>query len=130
MFRWYRDAVECYAYLEDVQLEPGAPEYSYFEAIRWSRWFTRGWTLQELLAPSALLFLDHDWSEIGTKSSLNRTISAITGIPRSVLLLEKGFESFSVAQRMSWAARRATTRVEDLVYCLLGLFDISMPCIR
>jgi len=91
-----------------------------------SRWFTRGWTLQELIAPSVVVFLDANWQELGTKSSLQAELSKITGIPEKVLLgCDPSTES--IAQRMSWASKRQTSRVEDKAYCLLGLFGINMP---
>jgi hypothetical protein len=92
------------------------------------RWFTRGWTLQELIAPSIVIFLDKEWHEIGTKSSLQRMISEVTSIPANILL-EGRPEYASIAQRMSWASRRETTRDEDLAYCLMGIFGINMPMI-
>ena len=133
MFRWYREAVECYAYLVDVR----SIESTYdtdngqlFYLFEDSRWFTRGWTLQELLAPSTVLFFNSDWQELGTRASLHSEISRCTGIPSSVLLPNnKGIGSFSVAQRMSWAAKRQTARLEDIAYCLLGIFDVSMPLV-
>jgi hypothetical protein len=127
MYRWYQESRVCYAYLADVP--PNAvdhrtgtigPEFSK------SRWFTRGWTLQELIAPSTVIFLDQKWQEIGTKSSLQRMISEITNIPTDILL-GADLEGASVAQRMSWASKRKTTRVEDLAYCLMGIFGINMP---
>ncbi|KAK3301726.1 heterokaryon incompatibility protein-domain-containing protein [Chaetomium strumarium] len=124
MFQWYRDAAICYAYLSDVRvLEDPAGEMPAFSA---SRWFTRGWTLQELLAPTELVFFASDWTEIGTKSSLARTVSRITRIDEKIL---KGgdWSGYSVAQKMSWAAGRQTTRPEDEAYCLMGLFDVNMP---
>src|SRR5580700_5948612 len=127
MYRWYQDSGVCYAYLADVppnavDHRTGAisPEFSK------SRWFTRGWTLQELIAPSTVIFLDQKWQEIGTKSSLQRMISKITKIPTEILL-GADLEGASVAQRMSWASKRKTTRVEDLAYCLMGMFGINMP---
>jgi len=127
MYNWYRGAAVCYAYLNDVSLntlDPGTqverPGFSR------SRWFTRGWTLQELLSPLIVIFLDNEWQEIGTKLSLATEISGITGIPASILLGEN-LESTSIAQRMSWASKRKTTRVEDQAYCLLGIFGINMP---
>ncbi|KAF2489819.1 hypothetical protein BU16DRAFT_566919 [Lophium mytilinum] len=89
-------------------------------------WFTRGWTLQELIAPSSVVFYDEKWEELGTKATLKEPISQITGIPCDVLLGVQSSES-SIAQIMSWAANRQTTRQEDLAYCLLGLFDVHMP---
>ena len=91
-----------------------------------SRWFTRGWTLQELIAPSTVVILDQKWQEMGTKSSLQGMISEITGIPTNILL-GGDLERASVAQKMSWASKRETTRVEDLAYCLMGIFGIHMP---
>jgi ankyrin repeat protein len=127
MYRWYNEAEECYAYLADVPHSPvdqvtgvTGPEF------RESRWFTRGWTLQELIAPVSVIFLDGEWQGIGTKSSLQREISEITGIPGNFLLGDD-LRHASIAQRMSWASRRETTRTEDLAYCLMGLFGIYMP---
>jgi hypothetical protein len=98
------------------------------EEVVKSRWFTRGWTLQELLAPLSIIFFNKDWKELGTKASLAKEISTITGIPRVVLLMNSK-EEFSVAQIMSWAAKRETTREEDMAYSLLGLFGVNMPMI-
>jgi hypothetical protein len=121
MFRWYQDAQVCYAYLSDVPEGDGDPSAA-GSAFRKSKWFTRGWTLQELLAPSRVVFYDHNWIEIGTKSSLYKLITAITGIKP----LFK-YEHASIAQKMSWASRRETTREEDMAYCLMGLFGVNMP---
>lgn len=93
-----------------------------------SRWFTRGWTLQELIAPPMVEFYAHDWREIGTKFSLRKVISTVTGIDMRVL---EGADPATchVAERMSWAANRQTTRIEDAAYCLLGIFKVHMPLI-
>ena len=88
-----------------------------------SQWFKRGWTLQELLAPEIVIFFNCFWVELGTKETLAQTISDITRIDFDVY--ESG--DASVAQKMSWAARRKTTRVEDKAYCLMGLFGVNMP---
>ncbi|KAF2191875.1 hypothetical protein K469DRAFT_344388 [Zopfia rhizophila CBS 207.26] len=121
MYRWYEEAEECYAYLTDVPRGTGAGD-----EFRKSKWFTRGWTLQELIAPSSVIFLDSEWQKIGDKSDLQQLISEITGIPGNFLLGDDlGYAS--VAQRMSWAAKRKTTRIEDLAYCLMGIFGIYMP---
>jgi hypothetical protein len=128
MFRWYEEAQVCYAYLSDVPhpykaYEPD--EDRYMTDFRESEWFTRGWTLQELLAPRTVVFYDKYWSEIGTRSSLENTIRSFTNINCEFT----EFKSASVAQKMSWAALRQTTRLEDVAYCLLGLFDINMTTI-
>ncbi|GAB1317176.1 hypothetical protein MFIFM68171_07386 [Madurella fahalii] len=117
MYHWYHEADVCYAYLADVSSIDDFPQ---------GRWFRRGWTLQELIAPLDVVFLDHQWREIGTKSSLRQQVSEITGIPVR-FLLGGDLDEASVAQRMSWASKRETTRVEDLAYCLMGIFNIHMP---
>ncbi|KAI0849025.1 HET-domain-containing protein [Daldinia vernicosa] len=119
MFAWYRDSSVCYAYLHDAQAET--------DTFAESRWFTRGWTLQELLAPSKVLFFDHGWTMLGDKSGLAEVISSITRIHIDALRDRSTMHSYSIAQRMSWAADRQTTRPEDIAYCLLGIFDINMP---
>src|SRR2546421_7751149 len=115
MYRWYHESGVCYAYLADVP--PNAVDDEFTK----SRWFTRGWTLQELIAPSTVIFLDQKWQKMGTKSSRQRIISDITGIPTNILL-GRDLERASVAQKLSWASKRETTRVEDTAYCLMGIF--------
>ena len=123
MYRWYREAAVCYVYLADVKSKSTTDE---FES---SQWFRRGWTLQELLAPSDVQFFNSDWALLGDRRSLTYSISNITGIPKGLL---NNFEPWSqgcVADVMSWAASRKTSRNEDRAYSLLGLFDIHMPII-
>ncbi|KAK3352175.1 hypothetical protein B0T25DRAFT_178857 [Lasiosphaeria hispida] len=122
MFEWYRKAHICYVYLADVVLS--SDESVTLQAFRASRWFTRGWTLQELLAPRHVLFYDKSWRLIGSKSELASIIQQITGIPTS-FLKGRSLKEASVAQRLSWAAHRETTRIEDQAYSLLGLFGIT-----
>lgn len=92
-----------------------------------SDWFTRGWTLQELLAPSTVIFCDRDWEILGTKTSLVTQIRQASGIPEPFLKGERQPQEASVAMRMSWISRRTTTKPEDIAYCLLGLFDVNLP---
>jgi hypothetical protein len=120
MYQWYSDAQVCYAYLSDVS--HSTEQDSKFSEFRRSKWFTRGWTLQELLAPSEVVFFDRVWVKLGTKASLEDTISDVTGITHMFR-----FGQASVAQKMSWASKRETTRIEDMAYCLLGIFDVHMP---
>lgn len=127
MFQWYKRAAVCYTYLSDV---PGDDDYRHpGSKFSSSRWFQRGWTLQELLAPKTLNFYNQEWGFIGTKADLFRPIEAITGISRSFLLGWEHLQQASIAQRMSWAAKRRTTRQEDTAYCLLGIFNVTMSMI-
>jgi hypothetical protein len=123
MYNWYKAAQICYVYLEDVKF--AAPAYDPTE-LKESRWFTRGWTLQELLAPSRVEFYSSSWFLIGSKTGLADLISDITRINTDVLLLGD-VNSSTVATRLSWASSRETTRVEDEAYCLMGIFDVNMP---
>ena len=119
MFRWYQNASACYAYLVDVDTLNPTWELQF----RNSRWFKRGWTLQELLAPSYVDFYDCEWRKIGSKDTLDDDILLATGIESDHLFNHR---IASTAQKMFWASERETTRTEDLSYCLLGLFDINM----
>ncbi|KAK0385736.1 hypothetical protein NLU13_6913 [Sarocladium strictum] len=129
MYTWYRDSEICYAFLADVPpLRLHGMEGDPFRAFRKSRWFTRGWTLQELLAPKRIDFFANTWTRIGNKSrSLMRVVHEITTIELSYLLGMKDVAMASVAKRMSWLSRRRTTRTEDIAYCMLGIFEINMP---
>ncbi|OAA63620.1 Heterokaryon incompatibility [Niveomyces insectorum RCEF 264] len=158
MFAWYRQADTCYAYLEDVvKADANQP-------LHRSRWFTRGWTLQELIAPPDVVFYDSAWKKLGQRNHMasQALLTEITGISGTVLnrtsleacsaaagqhahhrlrggrcvapgchgepdALGRILGDYSAAQKMSWLSRRTTTRVEDLAYCLLGLFDVNMP---
>ncbi|KAK5661794.1 hypothetical protein OQA88_9896 [Cercophora sp. LCS_1] len=124
MFSYYRDATVCYVYLADFATVTG--QQSGYGA---SRWFSRGWTLQELIAPQDLDFFDNNWKKFGSKLSMADSLSSITGIPSMVLSGRRVLSDCSVAMRMSWAASRQTTRAEDIAYCLLGIFDVHMPLI-
>ena len=130
MFRWYRDAAKCYVYLADVSRSADVNssqllmELSFLE----SRWFTRGWTLQELVAPASVEFFSKESEQLGNKRSLERHIHEITGIPIKALQ-GSPLSDFSVTERMLWAEKRETTRKEDKAYSLLGIFDVHMPLI-
>ena len=137
MYKWYHDAAICMVYLNDVPgLDELGKDQSHLQlvALQKSRWFTRGWTLQELIASHELLFFASDWSTIhhSTQSEHDNldwveTISQITQINSLILRDRDSLTSFCIAERISWAARRKTTRAEDIVYCLMGLFNINMP---
>jgi hypothetical protein len=121
MFRWYERAEVCYAYLSDVLSASEDPSRPYSQFSQ-SKWFTRGWTLQELLAPNYVDFFDQTWTWIGSKGSLDAVIRNTTSIADLI-----HYRRASVAQKMSWASYRETTRIEDMSYCLLGLFGVHMP---
>lgn len=150
MFRWYENAEMCYAYLSDARLEArkvkkflpagslgGSLSTSGRNSLEHSRWFRRGWTLQDLLAPREFIFFDKCWREFGTRHDLSEITQAVTSIDARLLRRDpeigepaprsERIANLSVATRMSWAAKRETTREEDLAYCLLGIFGINMP---
>jgi hypothetical protein len=143
MYRWYRKCEVCFAHLEDVSEEPKAmvtlvevdsepvtqlgsplPTRALFSE---ARWFTRGWTLQELIAPRTLYFYDSTWNKIEEKKELWKKISARTGIGSDVIHDQTYLDTKSIAQRMSWASGRETEKFEDLAYCLMGIFGVNMP---
>ncbi|KAH9915037.1 HET-domain-containing protein, partial [Epithele typhae] len=124
MFGWYRYASACYAFLHDVADTDDERERR--EQFRGSRWFTRVWTLQELLAPSVVIFFSAEWSVVGSKHTLASLLESVTGIDGGVLALEVPLEEVPVARRMSWAAGRETTREEDEAYALMGIFGVHM----
>ena len=157
MYNWYRQAAVCYVYMSDVLWDSDTSDMSEatMEQFKASAWFTRGWTLQELLAPDIVLFYDQGWRHMGTKDEFAEEISEVTEIDTQYLLPRpkgspaerepctkamecRGHAPFlkprvtgrwepSVATRMSWASKRRTSRIEDMAYCLLGIFDINMP---
>ena len=142
MFEWYSKADVCIVYLNDVDsvdvmnhehtTHRGKKHRSSMtgrEMFKKSVWFTRGWTLQELIAPRTLLFVTKDWEVIGTRLSLAELISSITGIDSEFLFVPGVFSRASVGQRLAWAAKRQTTCIEDRAYSLMGLFGINMAVI-
>jgi hypothetical protein len=128
MFRWYRDSEKCYVYLANVSVlndDNNRTERTWESAFRESRWFTRGWTLQELIAPKSVEFFSQEGEWLGNKITLEQQIHEITEIPTAAL---RGapLSDFSVEERLQWAEKRETKRKEDKAYCLLGIFDVSM----
>jgi hypothetical protein len=130
MYRWYSEAKICYAYLSDMDSSTGDDSEELLETgkddfPKESRWFTRGWTLQELLAPKRIIFFDSNWRKIGEKMTCYNAISSITGINEAVLDSSKiSNELYSTV--MFWASRRKTSRPEDIAYCLMGMFGVHM----
>lgn len=133
MFRWYQNAARCYVFLSDVSTESHGEDGQHSvptweAAFHASRWFTRGWTLQELLAPRSVEFFSQDGQRLGDKRSLEEYIHRITGIAIPALR-RNGLAQFSIKERFQWAKTRDTTREEDWAYCLQGIFGVSMPLI-
>jgi hypothetical protein len=133
MFRWYQRATKCYVYLSDVSVPKEVTDAEAFRisweyAFQSSSWFTRGWTLQELLAPPSVEFFSREGKRLGSRISLEQEIHEITGIPTEALRGQK-LTQFNVEERMSWAAGRTTTLKEDKVYCLLGIFGVFLSLI-
>lgn len=132
MYRWYQDAVKCYVYLPDVLYQKQDPG-SDADAVWWpsfqaSKWFTRGWTLQELLAPKIVEFFSSERALLGDKKTLARQIHKITNVPIDALH-SSSLAQFSVSERMRWAETRLTKKPEDRAYSLLGIFDVSISVI-
>jgi heterokaryon incompatibility protein (HET) len=126
MFRFYQGAERCYVYLSDVS---GHGTHAERESqFRKSRWFTRGWTLQELLAPKVVEFYSWNHDLLGDKGSLEQQIHEITGIATEALR-GHGLQYFSIQERFKWVEKRVTTKEEDLMYCLLGIFNVYLPLI-
>ena len=129
MYRWYANAKICYAYLHDVggsfPIEEDGEMYP--KSNGWPEWFSRGWTLQEMIAPRNLQFFNKDWQPIGDKKSLAQGLQWITEVPKHILADGLEGNRPCVAQIISWAACRTTTRVEDRAYSLMGLLDVNMP---
>ena len=128
MFLWYKKAAKCYVFLSDVSVS--TPEEALLQrrweaSFRKSQWFTRGWTLQELIAPRFAEFFSFEGHRLGDKESLEQMLHDITSIPVEALQ-NHTLDKFSVSERMQWASGRKTTEPEDSVYCLLGLLDIFM----
>lgn len=134
MYRWYENARVCYAYIEDSPTDQHEAN-SNLEAhpdtwtLQNARWATRGWTLQELIAPKEVRFYSKEWKFMGDKRdpSVHNTLMRATGIEAGVLLGQITVAEVSVANRMKWASKRLTTRPEDMAYCLMGLFGVNMP---
>ncbi|KUJ11854.1 HET-domain-containing protein [Mollisia scopiformis] len=128
MFKWYKDSAVCFVFLSDL-VPSASPMNEWGLDFQRCRWFTRGWTLQELIAPELVEFYDQNWNLRGDKSSSRSTLFDITGIDIEVLADSEKMATIPVAKRMSWASMRQTTRVEDTAYCLFGIFDVNLPLI-
>jgi len=124
MFQWYDDAAVCFAYISDLD-----PHVDFAEGFPRCNWLRRGWTLQELIAPRDVEFYDRAWNLQTTKAESVQVISEASGVDLGVLNNSDNLPRVAVGRRMSWASRRKTTRIEDLAYCLMGIFGIHMPMI-
>ena len=131
MYRWYENSRVCYVYLHDVPdlfpMERDKSRYQHPKSNGWPEWFSRGWTLQEMIASRDIWFFNKNWQRIGDKTTLAHTLSTITRVPQHILTRGLAGNRPCVAQIMSWAANRTTTRVEDRAYSLMGLLGVNMP---
>ncbi|OTB18808.1 hypothetical protein K445DRAFT_8829 [Daldinia sp. EC12] len=134
MFRWYQMSSVCYVYLSDVEVDERG--YVGSPVLEKSRWFRRGWTLQELLAPRRIIFFDRNWRAFGRLRCYDTALHlpdiiemlpSITRIDIDILQYRDQVEDAPAAEKLSWASHRQTTRKEDIAYCLLGILGISMP---
>jgi hypothetical protein len=125
MFQWYKNAATCYAFLLDVSTSVTDEQLTWEASFRKSRWFTRGWTLQELLAPASIDFFSLERQRLGDKASLKQQIHEITRIPFTALR-GNPLNEFSVSERKAWMVGRQTTEEEDMAYSLIGIFNVSM----
>jgi hypothetical protein len=127
MFYWYQRAARCYVYLSDVSIHDSTEdsEFKWKNAFSKSRWFKRGWTLQELIAPASVFFFSKERELLGDKKELASTISIVTRIPEPALT-GLDLSRFSKEERLSWTNGRRTTVPEDTAYCLVGIFDVEL----
>lgn len=131
MYRWYKHAVKCYVYLVDVStsdlrgMTDGDQNEEARSRLRRSRWFSRGWTLQELLAPKIVEFYTSEGICLGDRQTLLPDLHEVTGVPH-LALYGTSLTGFSIQEKMGWAANRTTKREEDAAYCLLGILAIPM----
>ncbi|KAJ4324746.1 hypothetical protein N0V94_001144 [Neodidymelliopsis sp. IMI 364377] len=133
MFRWYRNSATCYVFLSDVSTAKrkagtDTSQITWKPAFRTSRWFTRGWTLQELLAPRTVKFFSREGNHLGYLNDLKQMVQDITQLPITALT-GTSLSKFGFEERLSWSDQRTTTRKEDKAYSLLGIFGIHMPLI-
>ncbi|PSN67524.1 kinesin light chain [Corynespora cassiicola Philippines] len=129
MFFWYKTAKKCYVFLPDVSVPAKTAvnqQKDWEVSLRASEWFRRGWTLQELIAPKSVEFFSSEGQYVGTKQSLEQLVHEVTGVPIEALH-SCSLDKFTIPQRIQWVKNRKTTEEEDVVYCLLGILDISMP---
>ncbi|THV01254.1 hypothetical protein K435DRAFT_750421 [Dendrothele bispora CBS 962.96] len=126
IYYYYQNSSVCYAHLDDMSDEPDSLAVLSHQQFGQSRWFARGWTLQELLAPPEVIFFDSNWINIGTRTELCTEISIATGIPEDIVRGSTSFRDVDVQERMSWSVLRKTTRSVDRAYCLFGILDVSI----
>jgi hypothetical protein len=130
MYKWYENSMVCYALLDGESSHLSVYDSKACDVQEdhlEDKWFTRGWTLQELIAPSRVEFFDKNWKHIGNKFQCSGYIALVTTIPENVIRSSRSMSSYGIATKMSWAAGRQTTRIEDVAYSLLGMFKVNMP---
>ncbi len=127
MFKWYASSEVCYVFLQDLDPQDHVDVVEPTSRFARCRWFLREWALQELIAPKIVEVYDRRWKFRGSKMDLRQAITTGTGIDSEVLNDSSILSTIPIARRMSWAAGRQTTRLEDLTYSLMSIFDINMP---
>ncbi|KAJ4303184.1 hypothetical protein N0V90_002077 [Kalmusia sp. IMI 367209] len=126
MFHWYKNAARCYVFLPDVSIVTDAPPSAWEASFCASEWFTRGWTLQELIAPVSVEFFSYEGRRLGDKESLEPLVHEVTNIPLKALR-NSPLDEFTIEERKDWARNRETSEEEDKVYCLLGILNVVIP---
>jgi hypothetical protein len=118
MWRWYFEADVCFVYLPDLSKKRKVGDTDWRDALKDCRWFTRGWTLQELVASKRVEFYARD-GHLGNRENLLPALKSITGI-------NLGDPMPDHVIRLDWVAKRTTKRPEDKAYCMLGICDVSL----
>lgn len=118
MWRWYCEASVCFVYLSDLSKKRKPNTEDWRDNLKDCRWFTRGWTLQELVASKKLELYARD-GYLGSREALLPALKTITGINLRSSLPDH-------ATRLSWVDKRVTKRPEDKAYCMLGICDVSL----
>ncbi|KAG0701294.1 hypothetical protein DFH29DRAFT_852779 [Suillus ampliporus] len=130
MFVWYRNSALTIVYLSDV------PPSSKSGALADSTWNTRGWTIQEFLAPNVVLFYQVDWNPYLNDSSPDHkeSVAIMQELKDATCIDAQALVAFrpgmrGARQKLQWASTRVTTLQEDIAYSLFGIFGIHLPVI-
>ncbi|KAF9474805.1 hypothetical protein BDN70DRAFT_769036, partial [Pholiota conissans] len=121
MYAWYERADICIVYLSETHTTTHIPD---------DTWFTRGWTLQELIAPKKLKFYSAEWNRLAQDNNDDKKDPIILSFIEHATMLSSeelaGRLNVPLSRKMQWAASREVTREEDIAYSLMGIFDVSI----